>query len=100
MAFKALQKIDWYDVVGIMIIYAISAVLALIIACRDSQHLVAFGLTGIMFLMAGLTFFWQKLKWGARASLLLIALVLAIIFTPFYVFYKVYLTPTRNFRGG
>ena len=100
MVFKALQEIDWYDVIGIIIVYTISTIFALIIVYRDNQCLVAFGLTGIMFLMAGLTFFWQKLRWGTRVSLLLIALVLAIVFTPFYTFYKVYLAQNRGHKGG
>ncbi len=100
MIFKTFKEVDWYDVDGMIIVYAIGVVLAFTIIYRNDRNIISLGLAGIMFLIIGLIFFWQKLKWGTKASLLLIALVLAIIFTPFYTFYKVYLAQSRDRKGG
>ena len=82
------RQIDWNDFFGALMVYALATLLTLAIIFNNNQNILNLCLVAMMFLMATLSFFWQKLKWGVEASFLLIAFLLAMVFTPFYCAYK------------
>ncbi len=96
---KLHRKIDWYDVLGALLVYAVCGSLAFAILYRQERPITGLGFFVALLGITALAFFWERLRWGFKSSFMLIALLLAMLFTPpYYIYRRWVVLPIKNWR--